>query len=381
MKIDRMKILHLITRMDRGGSAVNTLISATEQCRMGHDVTLAYGPSIESDMSAAERSKVEQDLHYFEATGGHIHILACMLRSLGRHDWHAYHEIQQLLHQGFDIVHTHTSKAGALGRLAALNTGMPIIHTAHGHIFHGYFGKLKTGLFITIERFLAKKTDALIALTHAEREDHLALHIGRAEQWHVIPSGVDIEHIHQSITTQKDHDAAGAPQWDVVSVGRLVPIKGMERLIAAWAVVCQQKKDARLALVGDGEEREALQALAKKHGIEAQVYFAGWADPLPYLAHARCFALLSHNEGMGRAVVEAFAAGLPCVVSDVCGLRELVDASVGQVVHADDPDAVAQALLTQWPENIADMTYARARRYSIESMIQGLETVYQQSRL
>ena len=307
-----MKILHIITRMDRGGSAVNTLLSAIEQCRLGHAVTLAYGPSFESEMSLAEQNKVDVDIATFKDLGGNIVILPAMLRSMGIHDWQAYKQIKQLLLQGFDIVHTHTSKAGALGRLAARHE--TVIHTPHGHIFHGYFGALKTNIFIMIERLLARRSKALIALTKAERDDHLALSIGTDEQWGVIPSGVDIEAIQEQVMQYE-----GYMQWDAVSVGRLVPIKGMERLITAWAKVCERKPDAKLALVGDGEERQALEQLADKLGIANHVYFAGWADPLPYLASSRCFALLSHNEGMGRAVVEAFAAGLPCVVSDVCG--------------------------------------------------------------
>jgi len=380
-----MRILHLITRMDRGGSAVNTLMSAIEQQRVGHQVTLAYGPSLESDMSAAEHAKVDVDVLSFQALGGQIVILQSMLRSLGWHDVQAYGELKRLMQGSFDIIHTHTSKTGALGRLVASRvvssnpSSRPrVIHTPHGHIFHGYFGTFKTRIFIAIERYLAKKTDALIALTHAEMNDHLDLKIGKPQQWWVIPSGVDVQGIRQRVEEEKQtqHEV-----WDAVSVGRLVPIKGMERLIAAWAKLCESKPDARLALVGDGEERERLEALVKHYHLEHQVYFATWADPIPYLAHARCFALLSHNEGMGRAVVEAFAAGLPCVVSNVCGLRELVNDSVGAVVDADDAAAVAKAIMDMWEQDKSEATWQRAQMYSLEAMIDGLEQVYQESEL
>lgn len=368
-----MKILHAITRMDRGGSAVNTLLSGIEQCRLGHQVTLAHGPSFESDMSLAEQTKVDIDVAIFKGLGGKIVILPAMLRGMGAHDWQAYQQIKTLLLQNFDIIHTHTSKAGALGRLAAKQE--TIIHTPHGHIFHGYFGALKTNIFIAIERFLAHKTNALIALTKAERNDHLALSIGTPEQWHVVPSGVDILHIKKQVQ-DLNHETI----WDAVSVGRLVPIKGMERLITAWAKVCASKPDAKLALVGDGEERHALEALTSELSIAENIHFAGWADPLPYLASARCFTLLSHNEGMGRAVVEAFAAGLPCVVSDVCGLRELVDDDVGCVVDAEQPEKVASALLKKWGDKTRKAARERAQFYSVEAMMRGLEKVYQDAR-
>ena len=372
-----MRILHLITRMDRGGSAINTLLSGIEQCRLGHQVTLAYGPSFESAMSLEEQGKVDMDVAIFKKLGGNIVIISTMLRGIGWHDWQAYLEIKNLLQQKFDIVHTHTSKAGALGRLTAKHE--TIVHTPHGHVFHGYFGRLKSNIFMIIERYLAHKSNALVALTKAERNDHLVSSIGTPEQWHVIPSGVDIHHIEKHVQ-QLQNTLHNERTWDAVSVGRLVPIKGMERLLAAWAKVCVHKPSAKLALIGDGGERNALELLAGKLGITENVHFAGWTDPLPYLASARCFALLSHNEGMGRAVVEAFAAGLPCVVSDVCGLRELVDDSVGCVVDAEKPEKVASVLLRDWDDKICNAARARAKSYSVETMIHGLEELYQHVR-
>jgi glycosyltransferase involved in cell wall biosynthesis len=277
-------------------------------------------------------------------------------------------------------VHTHTSKAGVLGRLAASGRAK-VVHTPHGHIFHGYFSPLKTKIFIAIERRMAKKSDALIALTIAEKRDHLALDIGKEVQWHVIPSGVDVSGISRKVEALRQQSGTSLsmdhPTWDAVSVGRLVPIKGMERLIRAWAEVCRSKPHARLAIVGDGDERERLEAMVVEYGMTENIHFAGWADPIPYLAAARCFVLLSRNEGMGRAVVEAFAASLPCVVSDVCGLSELVDETVGHVVDAEDSAEVAQALLSDWSPAVRDQARQRADHYSVEAMINGLQLVYE----
>ena len=370
-----MRILHLITRMDRGGSAVNTLISATEQVLRGHHVVLAMGLSEESEMGASERQRVEEGLQLFQKQGGVVHWLPSLQRSIGLHDWFAYREIGSLVDGSFDVVHTHTSKAGVLGRLAAHGRAK-VVHTPHGHIFHGYFGSTKTSLFVAIERWLAKKSDALIALTEAEKEDHLKLNIGTAAQWRVVPSGVDVEAISKRIAQlrqQADHRVL----WDAVSVGRLVPIKGMDRLIRAWAEVCRIKPDARLAIIGDGEEREHLESLASELAVAEQVCFSGWDDPIPYLASARCFTLLSRNEGMGRAVVEAFAASLPCVVSNVCGLSELVDEDVGAVVDAEKSEQVAQYLLRDWSSSVRESARRRAENYSVDAMINGLESAYE----
>jgi len=373
-----MKILHLITRMDRGGSAVNTLFSAYAQQQQGHEVTLAFGASLESEMSAQEQAKVDEDMAAFQHCGGTVCVMPTLLRDLGGMDVRALWDVRTLVQQGrFDMVHTHTSKTGALGRVAVALLGKrfrqhtKVVHTPHGHIFHGYFSARKTQVFVVIERFLARYSDALVALTRAERDDHLALKIGRPEQWHVIASGVDVDAIQQAVAQQQ-----GEKMWDAVSVGRLVSIKGMERLMAAWAALCAVKPGVRLAVVGDGEKRAALAAQVKALGIEQQVHFTGWDNPVPYLAAARSFVLLSHNEGMGRAVVEAMAAGLPCVVSDVCGLKELVDAEVGIVVDADDAAAVADAIQAVWQQDMRQAAQTRAQDYSLEQMIASLDALY-----
>jgi len=372
-----MQILHLITRMDGGGSAVNTLLSATAQQQAGHQTCLAFGPSGESEMSETEREQLAGRMQVFREAGGETVVLSALVRQPGWDDFVAYRQIRQLIGRGFDVVHTHTSKAGGLGRLAAWGMAGAVVHTPHGHIFHGYFGKLKTRLFISIERFLARRTHTLIALTKAERDDHLALGIGRLEQWRVIPSGVDVVGIQRHIKAWREGHP-DARQWDAVSVGRLVPIKGMERLIRAWVRVCEMKPDARLTVVGDGEEREMLERMCDESGIANNVHFAGWSDPVPCLAASRCFALLSHNEGMGRVVVEAMAAGLPCVVSDVCGLKELVTSDCGAVMNATDVDAVAEALLQPWSEDVRTACMKRAEAYSVAVMTDALQGLYEE---
>ena len=369
-----MKILHLITRMDGGGSAVNTLITSQEQAKAGHDVSLVFGASEESAMSAMEQTKVDEGIQQFEDLGGHVQVLHSLKREVGMHDKQAIKDIRALALDNFDIVHTHTSKAGALGRLAAKGSKAKVVHTPHGHIFHGYFSALKTKVFLKVERYLAKKTDVLIALTQAERDDHLQLGVGKAEQWKVVPSGVDVSRIKEYMW--ENPVSMERKTWDVISVGRLVPIKGMERLIKAWAIVVKTYPDAKLALVGDGEEKRNLERLASSLNLVSHIEFLGWTDPLPQLAKAKVFALLSHNEGMGRVVVEAMAAGLPCVVSDVCGLKELVDDSVGQVVDAENAQEVANALMMNWSRGTRNAARERAEAYSITAMMQGLDDIY-----
>ena len=369
-----MNILHLITRMDGGGSAVNTLITAQEQAKAGHDVTLAFGSSEESEMTAAEQAKVDDGISKLHRLGGKTRIIPELKRALGLHDKQAVRHIRALGLDHFDIVHTHTSKAGALGRHAAADSKAKVVHTPHGHIFHGYFGNMKTKVFLQVEKHLAKKTDVLVALTQAERDDHLRLGVGKPEQWRVVPSGVDVSSIKEYMW---EHPVSMERKvWHTVSVGRLVPVKGMERLIKAWSIVVKTYPDARLALVGDGEDKQKLERLASRLNLIPHVVFLGWTDPLPHLARAKSFALLSYNEGMGRAVVEAMAAGLPCIVSDVCGLKELVDDAVGKVVDADDAQQVANALMMPWGREVQNAARVRAEDYSISAMMRGLDEIY-----
>jgi len=370
-----MRILHLITRMDGGGSAVNTLLCSIGQQQAGHQVTLAAGPSEESRMTGSEQGQLAERMRIFSEAGGLIVTIPAMMRSPGMLDYAAYRQIRQLIHQGFDIIHTHTSKAGTLGRLAAKGSSAAVVHTPHGHIFHGYFGWLMTSAFITVERRLARRCDALVALTAAERDDHLALGIGRSSQWRIIPSGVDVELLAREVDQWRSGHERQL-RWDAVSVGRLTHIKGMDRLLRAWAALVIEQPDARLAIVGDGGDRKMLEGMCQDLGLQENVHFAGWADPVPYLAASRSFALLSHNEGMGRAVVEAFAAGLPCVVADVCGLRELVTDACGVVLDADDAQAVAGALQLMRSTDTLAACRERAQFYSLQSMLEQLMQLY-----
>ncbi|OIO68733.1 MAG: hypothetical protein COW19_05530 [Zetaproteobacteria bacterium CG12_big_fil_rev_8_21_14_0_65_55_1124] len=373
-----MHILHVITRMDGGGSAMIALRIATEQLKQGHEVCLAFGETTESNMSQAEQQNVNGRLSTFASLGGNIRVLHSLKRNIGIHDVFAYREIGKLIGQGFDLVHTHTSKAGALGRLAfSRKHARAIVHMPHGHIFNDYFGTLATRFFVAMERWLATKADALIAITRAEMEDNLQHGVGTPEQWHVIPSGVDVADIEQ-FTTAIRAQASHKIVWDAICVGRLVGIKGMDRLLRAWAEVCKHKPDARLVIVGDGEEMHALKALQHDLGMDDNVVFAGWDDPRPYLAASKCFVLLSRNEGMGCSVVEAMAAGLPCVVSNVCGLKELVSEEIGDVVDADSPQCVAQALQKEWPVEMSRACRERAKNFSDVVMVERLGALYEQ---
>ncbi len=317
----RLRVLHVITRLDQGGSTTNTLTSVSRQRNRGFDTALAYGIT---------RPKPEKLLQPLIEQGIACHFIPSLVRDPT--PWKDVMALRALLRlmrkERYDLAHTHTSKAGVLGRIAAGRIGLPCVHTAHGHIFYGYFGSMLTRMFVLVERFMARRAARLISLTDAETRESIARRIGRPEQYVTIPSGVPLGNF-------RNPDAALGvafrAKWAVphdavlaVSVGRLTPVKGFDLLLQAFARSLLAQT-GYLAIVGDGEDRALLEATANSIGAGSRIIFAGHMDDvLPALAAADFFVLASRNEGMGRAIVEAMAAGLPVVASAVGGVPEVV---------------------------------------------------------
>jgi len=369
-----MRIVHLITRLDRGGSAVNTLLSAIHQAKSGHRVWLVHGAIAWQAMPAKEREALKADLARFAAAGGHCCELASLRRAPGGHDLVALLQIRRLLREIRPaIVHTHTSKAGALGRLAARAIGARIVHTPHGHIFGGYFPRWQERIYLQIERALAPFADRLVALTETEMREQLNFGIGKKEQWVVIPSGVDVADFRHRV--QRWRAALKKEAFWAVSVARLEPVKGIDRLLRVWQAVVREEPQARLAIVGDGSERARLQKLAQELGIAKHVHFAGFDDPAFWLAKTRRFVLFSRNEGMGRAVVEAMAAGCVPIVSPNGALAEVVG-SAGRIVVPERTEEAARAILAPVDEEAIARATTEAERWSLEVMLAKLDALY-----
>ena len=376
-----MKVLHIITRLDRGGSADNTLLSCIGQRRRGHEVVLAAGPGLTEESPLRPRA---------ESEGVELVRIPSLVRAVDPlKDWGALRACRRLIREGrFDLVHTHTSKAGILGRLAArLVGGCRVVHTPHGHVFYGYFGPWKTRLFVWAERLMARWTDAIVTLTDREAEEHLALGVGRPSQFVTIFSGIPLPPAKaRGGADPARRQALGLPPEGMLvgSVGRLDPVKGHGLLIRAFARLRDRHPGARLILIGDGEEREAYQALARELEIAERVRFLGWrGDVDDLLGELDLFVFPSRNEGMGRAAVEAMAAGLAVVATRTGGLTEVVrDGETGLLVPPGDADALSAAMdrLLARPEERRAMGEAGrnlAQAYSAERMCEKIEGLYQ----
>ncbi len=366
-----IRVLHVITRLTLGGSSENTVSQVLALRRAGYDCLLAVGVA-ESETATLEDAQ-RRGCPLIPVAGLGREVAA------GR-DLAALVTLIRLLRGGRPmIVHTHTSKAGFIGRVAARLAGVPIvIHQPHGHIFYGYYGAARSALFIRVERLAAHWTHRIVTLTERGTEEHLAQHIGRREQFVAIPSGVPTATLQAQAPARATARARlGLREEDfvVVAVGRLVYVKGFELLLAALPHVLGEIPSARVVLVGDGPDRTSLEAQAAALGIGGRVVFAGSVDGaagglLEYLAAADVCAAPSRNEGMGRALVEAMALGLPVVGTAVGGIPDVVGPDeAGRLIPAEDPAALAGALVelghdARLRQKLGEAARARAERFS-----------------
>jgi len=376
----RAKVLHVITRMDCGGSAVNTANMIKNADRERYEPSLLCGSV--SQLSATDEAELRNACAEFA------------VEPALRRNPHPFYDPAALFgiyrfikSRDFDIVHTHTSKAGFVGRLAAHFAHVPvIIHSPHGHVFYGYFHPLKTRLYITLEKIGAKVSDRILCFTMLAIRDHIELGIGRREQFREMKSGVPVE---QFMSPARDPQTVraelGIPAGSKVigNVARLDPVKGVRYLIRAFGILSGARDDVRLVLVGDGEEKAELAALVKDMGIEGKVCFAGQRSDVPDLLHAMdVFVLPSLNEGYGRVVVEAMSAGLPIVASRVGGVPTLVeDGENGLLVPAGDPEAIAAAAgrILDNPQLAAEMSEASRKLVSANHSVEAVQGILEEN--
>jgi glycosyltransferase involved in cell wall biosynthesis len=251
-----------------------------------------------------------------------------------------------------DIVHTHTAKAGFLGRQAALLAGSPppaLVHTYHGHVLEGYFGSQRSALYRLLERRLARRTDALIGVSQATVDDLVRLGVAPAAKFHRIPLGLDLSGFTaidaEDRVRGRRRFGLGADEIACSFVGRLVPIKRIDLLLAAFAEAREGEPRLRLLIVGDGEQRPELELLAARLDLAGSIRFLGYRDDLVPLWAASDLALLSSaNEGTPVSLIEAAAAGIPAVASEVGGVREALAPGAAAIVPFGDTGAMASAI-------------------------------------
>jgi len=251
-----------------------------------------------------------------------------------------------------DIIHTHTAKAGFVGRLAGLIGLRPrpvLVHSYHGHVLEGYFGRIRSDVYRRLERQLARASQCLVAASAATVDDLVRLRVAPRAKFRVIPYGLDLDpftHVDEATRVAMRRQLHVADDQVLLTfVGRLVPIKRLDLLLRAFALAGRTGVLIHLAMVGDGETRPDLERLASELGIAANVTFVGYRRDTPAIAAAADAAVLSSdNEGTGISLIEAAAAGRPAIATDVGGVPEVVTPDSGILVPPNDEEALASAI-------------------------------------
>ena len=385
----KIRVLHIITRLDMGGSAQNTLLSCLRLDPALYSVTLVKGSTVESNMTREEVQRLEQRLASAREQGVRVITIPTLVRRISpAKDLGAFVSIcRYIFALRPDIIHTHTSKAGLLGRVAAWLTRVPIVvHTPHGHVFYGHFGPGLSRIFLQVERMLGCITNHLIALTPGEAEDYVDLGVMPPHKISVVPSGIDLRRFAGArVDRLSKRRELGVPPaaLAVGFVGWLLPIKGLSFLVRAMPGILARHPESFLVLVGKGDDEAKLRSLADSLGLNGRVLFLGWRpDVEEILPCLDLLVLPSLNEGMGRVLVEAMAAGVPIVASHTGGVPDLVwDGQNGLLVPPADSEALERAISQLFRDE------PRRRRmgakgkeicsqYSVESMVNQISDLY-----
>lgn len=338
-----VRVMRLFSRLNVGGPSLHVVHLTAGLRPLGYETLLVVG---------REGPREGNLLDWAQARG----VECLQLAGLGREiqpwsDARSLVEIYRLMRRFRPtIVHTHTAKAGLVGRVAARLARVPVrVHTFHGHVLRGYFGPLRSYAFGLIERGLAHSSSAIVAVSEAVKSDLVALRVAPAPRIRVIPLGLDLEPLAGSLPRGALRGPAGVPADAplVGCVGRLAAVKDLDTFLAAAARVRRERPEARFALVGDGEERSRLEHLCRDAGLSEVVHFHGWQrDMAQVYGDLDLVVNSSRNEGTPVALIEALAAGRPVVATRVGGTPDLLgEGRRGLLVAPGDPQALAQAML------------------------------------
>lgn len=384
----KKKIIRIIARLNVGGPAIHTILLSSALNANGYEDILICGqPSeFEGDMTHLAHGK---------------NLKPYLIPELGREislvkDIKAFFKLYSLMRREKpDIVHTHTAKAGALGRLAAILAGVPIkVHTFHGHIFDGYFSPLKARFFLLIERFLALFTDKVIAVSECVRDDIVnRLKVTKSDKCAVISLGLELEKFLNCRDLKglfRKSIGVGEEVLLVGIVGRLVPIKNHRMFLDIASKLKARFPDikAKFVIVGDGELRDEIKRYAAAFGLENDVVFTGWVEDLPAVyADLDVVALTSLNEGTPVSLIEAMASGKAVVATDVGGVRNLIDPEtngflVKQEKGSSDTFCQILASLLRDPVKMEKIGSNGRRKvidkYTKERLVRDIEALYEE---
>ncbi len=372
----RPRLLRVITRLNVGGPATHVVVADRGLAERGWETLLVHGQIDEGEAEIELAALRDLPRH-------RIPTLVRPIRP--RYDAAAFATLLGLIRRYRpDVVHTHLSKAGLLGRTAAM-AGSPAarVHTFHGTVFGGYFGDRASGAIVRAERFLGNRTDRVIALSERQRVELLEHRIAPAERIRIVALGLPLDRLGGDRNDARRRLGLPVTEPIVVSIGRMVPIKRLDRLLRAFGGIVAKHPSAQLQLVGSGPERPALEGQVDAARLRDHVTFAGWSSAVgDWYAAADLVVLSSDREGTPLALIEAAAAGRPVVATDVGGVRDVVREGVtGFVVVRDDEAALGHRMsqLIGDPalrERLGAAGPEAARRFSADRLVADLDDLY-----
>ena len=348
------RVLRIINRLNLGGPTFNASI-----------LSKYLEPEFETLLLAGEKDETEESSEFIvEQLGLKPQFIKGMRRALNPlKDYAAYAQIKRVIKEFKpDIVHTHAAKAGAVGRLAAVHCNVPVVvHTFHGHVFHSYFSPLKTRFFINLERWLASQSSAIIAISNLQKQELTERYrICPESKAHVVNLGFDLSRFQDSTEEKRKRfrEQWGLKPDDIAVgiVGRLVPVKNHELFFQAIAQCVRENPKIKALVIGDGELREEVESCAGALGLhfsregfsspDTNLLFASWIYEMDEaMAGLDMVALTSRNEGTPVSLIEAQAAGVPIVSTDVGGVRDTVCSDETGLVVDQDASEIAKAIL------------------------------------
>ncbi len=389
------RVLRILNRLIIGGPAINATY-----------LTKYMAPEFETMLVIGGKDDHEQDAdHLSMDLGIEPVVVPEMKRDISpMNDGYAYRKVKELIEKFRpDIVHTHAAKSGVIGRLAADACKVPVIvHTFHGHVFHSYFSKMKSNTFIQIERYLAKKSTGIIAISDIQKQELAHQYkICPEDKIQIIPLGLDLDKFqkHQDVKRAEFRKRFQITDDEIAIgiIGRVVPVKNHSMFVrAAKRILAQTNHPVRFIVIGDGDMRPQLEQEFKDAGIDYAYYpeeqraataiCTSWQTDMDVvLAGMDIVALTSHNEGTPVSLIEAQAASRPVVSTNVGGVADVVaDNQCGYITEPDNEELFAEAVL-RFVENEDKRAYFGSQgrkfvqgKYSYQRLVKDMSDYYYQ---
>lgn len=385
------KVLRIINRLNLGGPTYNAAY-----------LSKYLAPEFETLLVAGMKDESEASSEFItEKLGLQPRFIKDMHRSLHPiKDYKSYKEIVQIIREFKpDIVHTHAAKSGTLGRLAAINEGVPVVlHTFHGHVFHSYFNPLKTKLFLNIERYLSKKSTKTIAISNKQFEELCQdFKIDKPQKFEIVPLGFDLKRFTENKAEKRlafrEKYNIKAHEIAIGIIGRLVPVKNHALFLEAFSEAKKTStKKIKAVIIGDGELKEEIFEKAKalnlkineRNAAETDIVFTSWIKEVDKaLPGLDIVALSSLNEGTPVSLIEAQAAGVPIVSTQVGGIEDVVIANQTALLsEKTNVKAFSQNLTKLINDNALRKSFSEKglenviEKFSYKRLVSDLKTLY-----